>query len=557
MRVDSTQNWAFASRDLFKAKGCEHCLRLLMAVKAGVPSVVERVAPYEEDLNSKLPIIQGNQREQNVFAQLRASLPDGDFVEFERATAQETLDAMRRLVPVIAQGYFARTINGYFWSGYADLLVLEGYEVYQTADGLIAARKAGEVPAVPRYKAWDVKNSSSGDVKYQIQLASYLDALQELGMDSEDPIGIVLGFGKGVVEYDPAASLGVYREALAELTRILDLTTPATITADFVETWACAKKSVCEDYYCDYPRLCKATRKENQVLEILPSLHFTHSPKFRGSGITNVGQLAEFEAAPEVTGLDQKHVDRYWRAAKLIQLERAGHTVILSKVAGVPALPEPTAEDLFFDVEWASPVDAEGEFVFMFGVVTADEGFEVFIAKDPSEELQAFDRFLDFGLALLERNPDMHIYHYHNPEPQKVRMLVKRYKGHRTDDAERLVAQMVDLKPVVTDALLPGSGSYSIKALEKYYQADAKLNRGGLVADGGDAMLQYERFRVAEFETGDSAVAAAIMQGIAAYNKDDCLSTKLLYDWLRSLNFAAADELWYLTDGHPPLIGSL
>jgi uncharacterized protein len=95
---------------------------------------------------------------------------------------------------------------------------------------------------------------------------------------------------------------------------------------------------------------------------------------------------------------------------------------------------------------------------------------------------------------------------------------------------------MVDLRPIAMNAFTPGSGSYSIKSLENYYDADSKLQRDKLVKGGADAMYQFELFRVA-LAIGESAKAEQIMKVITDYNKDDCLSTKLLYDWLRSLRF--------------------
>ena len=102
---------------------------------------------------------------------------------------------------------------------------------------------------------------------------------------------------------------------------------------------------------------------------------------------------------------------------------------------------------------------------------------------------------------------------------------------------------MFDLMKVTEASFVPGSGSYSIKSLEAYYDADSKLNRGGLVKGGADAMYQFELFRVAIADEKDSAKARAIMQVIADYNKDDCLSTKLMYDWLRKLKFDAVGQI--------------
>lgn len=546
MRVDKAGNWAIASRDLFKGLGCEHCVRLSMAVKAEVPSVLAKVKPYVQDLNTKLPIVQGNQRERMVFDQIRSSLPEGSFSELENATVQTTVAEMQKLVPVIAQGYFSMNLDGYEWSGFADLLVLEGFEVEQSQNGLISVVQTGQVPPNPKYMPWDVKNSSSGDPKYQIQLSGYLEALRLLGMASEQAMGIVLAFSKGIVRYEVAESMQLYAGAKSALLAILDQTSPATITEDFIQSWSCIKKSVCTDVYCDYPELCQSTFKAERVLELLPNLHHTHGPKLRAAGFSDFTKLANCEAVPTIDGLKPNYVSKYWLAAKAMQSEFAGQKSLVPKLEGTPKLPPPTSEDLFFDIEWFNPVDSDKEFVFMFGAVAADESFEAFIAEKPDQELGQFDRFLDHAMAKLKANPEMHIYHFHNPEPLKVDKLVKRYGNHRALEAAEIIARMVDLKVVASDSFIPGTGSYSIKKLEKYYDADSKLHRGGLVAGGADAMYQFELFRVALFESGDRDLADQIMKGISDYNKDDCLSTKLLYDWLRSLNFETKDEILIL-----------
>ncbi len=543
MRIGSNGNWAFASRDLFKAIGCEHCVRLSMAVKAEVATVVEKVKPFEEDLSEKLPIIQGNQRERLVFDQIKSSLPSGDFLEVDGPDSNKTIQAMRKSVPVIAQGYFQSEINGHEWSGYADLLVLEGYDLKQEDDGTIVAVKVADVPEEPKYTPWDVKNSSEGDPKYQVQLATYLNELQELGLASENQIGIVLRFSKGFVRYEIAESMKLYRDALETLMGVLLLVTPRTITEDFVTSWTCTKKSTCDKVYCDYPGLCTTNFKSQRVLELLPNVNHTHGPKIRSAGLADISAIANLDAVPEISGLKPEYAERYWNAAKVMQVEFDGKLALLSKIAGSPEIPAASEGDLFFDVEWFNPVDSNGEFIFMFGLVGTDEKFEVFIAEEQTEEQEKFDLFLDFALGKIAAHPEMHIYHYNNPEPKKLEMLSKRYGGHRAADVERINARMFDLMKVTEASFVPGSGSYSIKNLEAYYDADSKLNRGGLVKGGADAMYQFELSRVALADEKDSAKARAIMQVIADYNKDDCLSTKLMYDWLRTLKFDAVGQI--------------
>ncbi len=543
MRVNSSKSWAIASRDLFRASDCEHCVRLSMAVAAEVPAVLERVMPHKEDLNTKLPIIQGNQRERQVFDQIKASLPQGQFVVLSGANVSQTIEAMRAKTPVIAQGYFESVESGYEWSGYADLLVLEGYDIFESDLGEIRVSKVGDVPSSPKYVPWDVKNSSESKPKYQIQLASYLQALLNLELASQEPMGIVLGFAKGIEKHPYEESLHLYRGAVAELSAILEKTTPETITESFIEEWACVKKSTCAQVFCDYPSLCKETLKDRRALELLPRIHHTHLPKIINAGFQDISSLAACDTVPKVEDLKQEFVMKYWSSAKVMQLEFDRQLALMSKICGSPNLPAASSMDLFFDIEWFNPVDSDEEFIFMLGVVGADETFEVFVSERIEQELEQFDKFLNFAMARLNADPEMHIYHFSNPEPKKLDQLSRRYDSHRLQDVQTLISRMIDLRDVAEASFIPGSGSYSIKSLEKYYDADSKLHRGGLVLGGADAMYQFELFRVELAESTDSSKARAIMQTISEYNQDDCLSTKLLCDWLRGISFDSVGQI--------------
>jgi uncharacterized protein len=542
VRVGKDGKWAVASRDFFRAMGCEHCLRLSMAVQAGLPSVLAKVEPYLEDLSTKLPIVQGNQREAIVFDQLRASLPEGDFVLMESRLPEDTIAVLKSGVPVVAQGFLKSEIHGYEWTGFADLLVLEGYVIRQDEDGCIAAVQVGDLPEVPRYVPWDVKNASSGDSKYQLQLAGYHHALAQLGLDSQHDMGIVLAVQKGIVDYSVAESLLLYEEAIRALVAVLDQVTPQAITEDFVASWSCDRTSVCRSVYCEYPQLCKAEFVAKQTLDLLNDIRTPQKEKFNEAGIFTVPQLAALDAAPDIEGLKPQYSERYWNLARVFALQAAGTKALVSKVAGHPDVPAPSAGDLYFDIEWFSPVDMLGDLVFMFGFVDSKEEFTVLLADDKAQERAAFDSFLDLALANLHAHPQMHIYHYSPPEVTYLRKLSAQYGGHRQADVEQVVEHMLDLCAIAKASFLPGSNSYSIKKLEQYYDADSKLNRTELVAGGDDAMYQYELYRQAVAQ-GDAEEAQTIMAMISAYNRDDCLSTKLLADWLRSLNFASAGQL--------------
>ena len=70
--------------------------------------------------------------------------------------------------------------------------------------------------------------------------------------------------------------------------------------------------------------------------------------------------------------------------------------------------------------------------------------------------------------------------------------------------------------------------SYSIKKIEKFYLPE----REGGITDAGFSVVEYERW----METGDPT----ILDAIAAYNRDDCVSTWGLRDWLEARRIEAA-----------------
>jgi len=66
--------------------------------------------------------------------------------------------------------------------------------------------------------------------------------------------------------------------------------------------------------------------------------------------------------------------------------------------------------------------------------------------------------------------------------------------------------------------------------LLSWNDADTKLHRDKLVKGREDAMLNLH-LRIEAIRVGDVSHADELLDNIARYNQDDCLSTKLLRDW--------------------------
>ncbi|MFT4306343.1 MAG: AAA domain-containing protein, partial [Microbacterium sp.] len=101
-------------------------------------------------------------------------------------------------------------------------------------------------------------------------------------------------------------------------------------------------------------------------------------------------------------------------------------------------------------------------------------------------------------------------------------------------DVDRLLRDgvFVDLYPIVRRALRVGSRSYSIKKLEPLYMGGDR--RTSDVRRGDDSIARYVEARMLR-DAGDQAASQAVLDDLAEYNRDDCVSTLRLRDWLVDL----------------------
>ncbi len=190
---------------------------------------------------------------------------------------------------------------------------------------------------------------------------------------------------------------------------------------------------------------------------------------------------------------------------------------------GLGTLPEPSPWDLFFDIEadpWATDVGLE----YLLGVVDASDGEPRYIdiwATAQEAEKTAFERFIALVMERLDAHPEMHVYHYGGYESGAIKRLMQRH-GACVDEVDRLLRGevLVDLLNVVRQGVRASVESYSLKQIEKFYMPV----REGPVTDAG--------FSVVAFETWLKEHDPAILQGIADYNRDDCVSTWRLRGWL-------------------------
>ena len=163
----------------------------------------------------------------------------------------------------------------------------------------------------------------------------------------------------------------------------------------------------------------------------------------------------------------------------------------------------------------------DGSLEYLWGILDVERNFTPLHAHDHATERQAFETFVDLVHERLERYPDLHVYHYAQYEITALRRLMGRY-GTREDELDDLLRRgvFVDLYRVVRNAIRASRPGYGLKELEAFLD----FRREAEIQDGGTSIIVFEQW----MQTRDHA----LLDQIDAYNREDCMATLLLRDWL-------------------------
>lgn len=512
--------WSFDSRDLMRS-GCDHCIRLAVGRELGIAGLGDLLASYYR-APTGLPIQYGNRYEGALEAELRQNL--GDLVQRpSQARHEDTVTLMRQGVPVIYQGALRGGTAAITFSGRPDFLLRGDYQFRFGESGLTAVKVSGDSSS---YSAWDAKLSSNPKPEYQNQVALYCDVLAELGLLSDAASGLLLG-NRTLGAFDAAAllaNLEIPRSRL--LNRIVELTGPSAPTsiADLGEL-VCDRSSGCE--LCEYPDLCQAQRQQLDHLQLVANITASQIAKLLAAGVHTMSQLAAL--TPQHPGYDEKLVRQ--ASAQLRSSDGTPYAQVTNPEL-LAKLPAPSVHDIFFDIEgftFAPP----GGIEYLLGWVTVDGPRPKFFglwSDDRRTERRNFRRFVKFLVRRHRAHPNFKVYHYARYEKTALKRLAKRH-AMLSEEVDQLIENgvFVDLYEVVLGAVCVGQPRYSIKNLELYYS----FERSSPVKEAMGSMEYYDAYLAAA--RVNRTQAKTLKRQVLDYNRDDCVSTLALRDWLLEL----------------------
>lgn len=286
---------------------------------------------------------------------------------------------------------------------------------------------------------------------------------------------------------------------------------------------------------CRWAPECRTAWRDRGHL-ILLKLDDRTRRKFVAAGTTTVEEVAALPVGAEVEGVAPEMVRLARSDARLLLHQRASGSPYLRlryprEGKGLFLLPPPVPGDVFLDLE-GYPHGPEGQREYLFGLAVEHGGGPAYRARwahGAAEEEAAFAEVVEFLADWIAADPARRVYHYHSYEPAAFRRLGARCGGWVAAAAiELLQTAFVDLLPIVRYSVRTSSLSSGLKALEPFYRS----RRAGEVTSGAGSMVAYRRWLGCHDPT--------LLDGIEAYNRDDCESLAELRDWLLDLAASVA-----------------
>ena len=399
------------------------------------------------------------------------------------------------------------------------------------------------------YEVWDTKLARHATAPAVLQLCMYSDLLGSLQGRLPERMHLALGgVQRERVDFRVADYAAYYRLVAREFEAFLADGPAYPVGTDPEPVEHCG--------VCRWSEQCGRRWRADDDLSLVAGLSSRQRHALHAIGVTTRTGLAEPPGPlpDRLDGAGRDALSRIRAQARIqVRGEHAGET-LSERIApprdregqlvpnhGLLMLPEPSPGDLFFDIEgdpFFGSEEVDG-IDYLFGVIEPGRpdadgrpAFHAFWsiedgAVSPAAERRAFEAFIDLVTDRVALDPSLHVYHYAPYEPTAVKRLAGRY-GTREEEVDSLLRGevFVDLYRAVRQGIRASVESYSLKRLEPLYGFRREVD----LRDTGDSIVEFETW----LELGQEEERAGLLAEIEAYNRDDCLSTLGLRDWLEA-----------------------
>jgi len=500
---------SLSATDLSGFNECEYKTVLDLAVATG-----QLDRPGENEIERRMLEKRGFEHEARVFEYLIATRKDVSEIamgpgEASRVEAvRATKEAMARGADVIAQG------------------VLVNERWFGRPDFLLKVEKPSRLGAYS-YVVADAKLANEAKARAVLQLCAYSELLAEQQGTEPELLYIAPGGPEvRLLALRTADYLSYYRLAKRRL--------EAFVASDAAREGYPEPVEHCA--VCGWWKRCEERRRADDHLSLVAGITARQRDRLNAAQVARVTDLAALAATVRVDGIATEALGRVREQARLQVAGRAAdkplYELLLDVEAdfGLARLPEPQSGDLFLDLEGDPFVQGSG-LEYLFGLLEPREGtprYEAHWSKTHADEKRAFETVIDRIFENRIACPDLHVFHFGHREADALKTLSCRHRTRETQ-VDQLLREhvLVDLHGIVKRSVRASVENYTLKQLEGLYD----FERSTGLRSAARAMQLFGWL----LETGEGDHAEAELRAtIQSYNRDDCLSTHLLRDWLEA-----------------------
>jgi hypothetical protein len=252
--------------------------------------------------------------------------------------------------------------------------------------------------------------------------------------------------------------------------------------------------------------------------------------KLHEDGIESAQQLVAGLDAQRLADLKRPWGDRQQKVGKKAEKILVYAGVLTSgkeRMLGPVAIP---AHDnyVMFDLEGMPPHLDDLEKIYLWGMRVYGKLPSAFMGVTAgfgtNGDQEGWAAFLDAAKKLFAVYGDIPFVHWHHYEKTHINQYIDRY-GDPDGTAARVLRNLLDLLPIIKNAVALPLPSYSLKVVEEYIGFKRTQDEYG----GSWAMAQF----ILATETDDEAQRSTRMSEILKYNKEDLAATWAVFEWLR------------------------
>jgi len=279
--------------------------------------------------------------------------------------------------------------------------------------------------------------------------------------------------------------------------------------------------------------------KDNKKLELIADISSRQIEILEKNGYTKIDQIPTIKEQ-SFSKLSSETLDKIKRQAnaQLISTDTDTHVELRNEEESIhqlhSLLPEEQPGDIYFDLEGYPFADITSEYTmeYLYGVVYKDENGKLCFKDDlwadnDAEEKIIFSKFVNWVEERIKKYPNLRIYHYAHYEKTSLVKSAQKFGIHEIEvDKWLREERLVDLYQVVRKSFIIGKDSYSLKRIEEVagYSRELDLN------SGIDSIFYFERY----LNSNDLSLKNQLKEEILLYNKDDCMATEVVCNWLRN-----------------------